>query len=134
MNAAIPTLVAAFVAIATSLIAARVSRRGQDATLENEQEKLSFEVWKAGQDELRHQIGDQRKQIEELRKEVTECHHARDNDRERWDQKEIEYEDELQGMRQGNQALRLRMSILEAHLESVTGRRIGELTDDGDVK
>ena len=100
-------IVAACGSIAAVIITSRAARRGQDRSREGEQDRLNFDVWRESVEELRTQV-------EDLRDEVAECHHDK-----------AALDDEVGGMKASNQALRMRVAVLEAHVESLTGRKIG---------
>lgn len=105
------------VALVVSMISAWASSRGAHLTAETEQERIDLTVWKESVAELRKQLKSLREQhdaeVIELRDEAKSCHARND-----------ELTDELSGMRAGNHAMRLRMAIMEAQLESVTGRKL----------
>lgn len=100
--------VSALAAIAAATIAALASSRGQRRNADNEQERLNLDVWKDSVAELRTEV-------EGLRDEVKDCHAERDA-----------LTDEVGGMKIANQAMRMRIAVLEAHVESLTGRKLGD--------
>lgn len=113
-----PSIVVACVSAIAAVIAAAIAGAGKYRSSETEEERLDLQVWKDSVAELRTQV-------DGFRSEVRECHDARDADRVRWQEKEDQLVDELGGMKASNQALRMRIAVLEAHVESLTGRPIG---------
>jgi septal ring factor EnvC (AmiA/AmiB activator) len=103
----IVAIVSAAAAVTAAAIAALVSARGQRRNADNEQERLELDVWKDSVAELRTQV-------EDLRDEVKDCHAERDA-----------LTDEVGGMKVANTAMRMRIAVLEAHVESLTGKKLG---------
>lgn len=117
MEAALPAVISAVVALLVGLMSTRLSARGQTLTSENEQDRISLERWNLGQAELRQLMVDKEKflqgQIDSLRADVEQCHREKDALQE-------QHDDEVGGMRTANAELRGRIVTLESTVRELS--------------